>query len=624
VNSQSAPAKLAPGRKLGRYELVKKIGAGAFGEVWLAIDAGLHGFRKQVALKILARDVSERRISSLIREARICGHLSHPNIISVFGVEREDDLNFIVMEYVEGETVASLWSDLEFMGTRVPRAIILDIGIALAEALHHAWTATNEDGEQLNIVHRDLKPANVLIASKGVLKVGDFGVAKLAPDLDSNHTRAGKLKGTPSYLAPELWRGDRNFRPGMDLWSMGLILWELAAGERFYQGAKTLDIYKIIKSRSPEEEVDQIRSYMPQLADILLRLLQRDPDDRFQNAFEVAEQLRWVRMSAPMGGDLIQFTRLVRAGRVDPEERRGSLASLPALPAHLDDWAPLFALAKAEAPPMAPPPPEPPKPPGARKGVVIGPEIGGEFNEAESPAWKGRDALGSGTVGHADGIDGPALLASKTPPRPPVEPASPNHGIEYDPTRSPSTSGSDPMPRPTASDPFEADGHDPKATRKAPILHPSEAQAVANLKPLFPPPDVSGPSTEPRVAPVSGPAPQRALTEAERFDALDDEERPTELQLPDPDDEPITDPGAPIPRPRHQLASEQLAPVPPTMTTGRRPRKKRATAPGAAVSPVERPRPVPATSDRLVKGLMATVALLAVAVGVLLYLLLSK
>jgi serine/threonine protein kinase len=358
--NKRATSGLEPGMTLDRYRLERRIGKGAFGEVWLAMDAGSHGFRKQVALKVLSKNNNDRRVQSFIREARICGALNHPNVIDVFGVGEDGDRPFIIMEYVEGETLSSLWGDLEFLNIRVPRSIIIDVGIAICEALHHAWTATN------------LKPANVLISNRGIVKLGDFGVAKLAPDVDDHKTRAGKLKGTPSYLAPELWRGDRNFRPGMDLWSLGIILWELAAGERFYKGARTLDIYKIIKKRSVDEEIAAIEEHVPTLAPIIRKLLQRDADERYQDALQVAAQLRWARMAQPVSGDLMQFSRLVRASRVSPEERSGSIASLPALPEWLLDWQPLLDIA-AEDPTSHGVPSAVEEAPKPGKGAMLGP-----------------------------------------------------------------------------------------------------------------------------------------------------------------------------------------------------------------------------------------------------------
>jgi|GEM_PF-2523009 len=455
MSSKQQGNGLEPGMNLDKYRLERRIGKGAFGEVWLAMDAGSHGFRKHVALKVLSKRNNERRVQALIREARICGALNHPNIIDVFGVEHEGDRPFIIMEYVEGETLASLWGDLEFLNIRVPRSIIIDVGIAICEALHHAWTATNAEGDHLKIVHRDLKPANVIISNRGIVKLGDFGVAKIAPDVDDHMTRAGKLKGTPSYLAPELWRGDRNFRPGMDLWSLGIILWELAAGERFYKGARTLDIYKIIKKRPLEDEMAAIEPHVPKLAPIVRKLLQRDADNRYQDALEVAEELRWARMAQPVSGDPLQFSRLVRASRVSPEDRAGSIASLPALPEWLDDWQPLLDIAREDPASQGvrsavEDSPTPGKP---AKSAVLGPATATQApkiptTESDTPPPSGKPEVGEEDATQDGDVDTPT-----------VSPPAAASAAEAAPMGGSTNPGDNPLnDNPDSSDPGDAEG----------------------------------------------------------------------------------------------------------------------------------------------------------------------
>ncbi len=345
---------LDPGTSLDRFKLERLIGTGAFGQVWTAIDEGEHGFRKRVALKILAESTNQKRIEALMHEARICGALNHPNIIDVYGVMRDGNHTFIIMEYVEGETLSAQWKDLDFLGVRFPRSITLDIAVAVCEALYHAWDATDAEGRPLRIVHRDLKPANVIISDRGIVKVGDFGIAK-ASAVDPSTTRAGKLKGTPSYLAPEVWQGKRDFRPSLDLWSLGVILWEMAVGKRFFGRASMAEIFDLVLSRSPEDEARQAAKHFPELEPILIRLLQRDQKDRYDHPLKVAEKLRRIRQQIGSHGDLLQFSRLVRAGRLEPEERQGSLIALPALPLDAEDWVPLISVAAGDGGPVGAP-----------------------------------------------------------------------------------------------------------------------------------------------------------------------------------------------------------------------------------------------------------------------------
>ncbi len=336
--------KFKAGESLDRFRLQERLGSGAYGQVWLALDEGAYGFRKNVALKILTEAGNPRREEALLREARICGALNHPNVVDVYGVMRAGDVPFIIMEYVEGETLSSVWRDLEFLNLRFPRSVILELGIAVSEALHHAWTAVEADGTALRIVHRDLKPANIMVSNRGIAKVGDFGIAKVAPDLST--TKTGKLKGTPSYMAPELWMGRRDFRPAIDLWSLGIIMWELAAGRRFYGPAAMMEIPELITKRKPADEAAEIADFFPALVPVVERLLQRDLDKRYADGIELAEELRRVRSKIGAAGDLLQFIRLVRAGRLDPGDRRGSLTALPTIPEGADDWEALIDLAE--------------------------------------------------------------------------------------------------------------------------------------------------------------------------------------------------------------------------------------------------------------------------------------
>lgn len=341
-----AKSSLKPEDTIGKYTLNSLVGSGAAGEVWLALEEGEHGFRKQVALKILTRSRKKEAADALMKEANLCAAMKHPNVIDVYGAGRDEQRAWIVMEFVEGETLSALWRDLEFVGVRCPRAVICDIGIAVCEALHHAWTVKGPDGEPLKIVHRDLKPANVMISSRGEVKVADFGIAK-AQALETN-TIQGRLKGTPSYLAPEMWERKHDWGPTIDLWAVGVMLWEMATGRRFLGGAPMHEIYDLLMARQPLDEAEQVGDWFPELVPILARLLQRDPEVRPQTGFEVAEALRKVRFGMGPAGDLMQFIRLVRAGRLEPDERTSSLVSLPALPDGLPDWEPLVRVAAGE------------------------------------------------------------------------------------------------------------------------------------------------------------------------------------------------------------------------------------------------------------------------------------
>jgi len=459
-----------PDEMLDRFRLQKLIGRGAFGQVWLAVDEGGFGFQKQVALKILTEVHKPRRVEALMREARICAGLHHPNIIDVYGVGQVDGAVFIVMEYVEGETLASLWKDLDFLAVKFPKSVVCDLGIAVAEALHHAWTGQDAEGRMLGIVHRDLKPANIMISNRGVAKVGDFGVAKAMPE--PSHTFTGRLKGTPSYLAPEVWQGSREFKAGVDLFSLGVILWELVAAKRFYGNVKITDIFDIVKRRSAREEAALVELRYPPIGPIVERLLQRDPEDRYQSALEVAEDLRRIRHDLGPAGDLQQFMRLVRSGRLDPEDRMHSLLQLPALPPQAHDWLPLLEIAS---------------------------ESGANTADEISPVSEGPQQLGPAPGALDDSDDGSEDVETEQPPAT-EEPDVIDVSVRPSPRQEAPESGELPAPEDAdAGDAVELanpEDDDEAETEKAPVIREAPRKAITAA-------DLEKPWSAPTPTPVS-------------------------------------------------------------------------------------------------------------------------
>ena len=143
------------------------------------MEDGEHGFRKKVALKILRRDVSdEETFEALLHEARVCGHLHHPNVVDVYGVGQVGSTTFISMEYIEGVALDVILKRLRRSDLRMPLSVIMDLGIQVAMALDHAHNAKDHEGNPLELVHRDLKPSNIILSKDGLAKVTDFGLAK--------------------------------------------------------------------------------------------------------------------------------------------------------------------------------------------------------------------------------------------------------------------------------------------------------------------------------------------------------------------------------------------------------------------------------------------------------------
>ena len=288
---------LTPGSRLGTYESVASLGAGGMGEVYRARDTRLG---REVAVKVLPGDVASHpdRLARFEREARTVAGLNHPNIVVLYSVEEESGVRFLTMELVEGPTLGQL-----VRPGGLPLARLLDLAIPLADAL----VAAHGRG----VVHRDLKPANVMVTSEGRLKVLDFGLARPSspePSPDATRTTtatspisfAGQLVGTVPYMAPEQVRGEA-VDARTDLFAFGVLFYELATGQRPFQGATSADVSSAILRDAPRP-VQALRGDLPQdIARIIGRCLEKDPERRLQTAKDVRNELELVRRAVESG-----------------------------------------------------------------------------------------------------------------------------------------------------------------------------------------------------------------------------------------------------------------------------------------------------------------------------------
>jgi serine/threonine protein kinase/tetratricopeptide (TPR) repeat protein len=275
------------GTTISHYRILEKLGEGGMGEVYLAEDTSLG---RRVALKVLPREMAEKagRLQRFRREARTVATLNHPNIVTIHAVEEADDVVFLAMELVEGD---SLQARIRRGG--LPLADLL----AIAEPLAQALAAAHEGG----IVHRDLKPANVMFGRDGRLKVLDFGLAKLHEDSSagddeptaippSDLTEAGAVLGTLPYMSPEQVQG-RRVDHRTDIFSLGAMLYELATGERPFRGDTSADLISSILRDRPRELSDVRVDVPDHLGRIVRRCLDKDPDRRYQTARDLTIEL---------------------------------------------------------------------------------------------------------------------------------------------------------------------------------------------------------------------------------------------------------------------------------------------------------------------------------------------
>jgi TolB-like protein/tRNA A-37 threonylcarbamoyl transferase component Bud32/cytochrome c-type biogenesis protein CcmH/NrfG len=273
------------GETLGHYHILGKIGAGGMGEVYRARDSKLG---REVALKVLPPDMARdpERLARFQREARAVAALNHPHIVTIYSVEELDGVHFLTMELVEGQSL-----DRRISENGLPLDQIVEIASALADAL----AAAHEKG----IVHRDLKPANVMVTGDGRVKVLDFGLAKDvsaeksgdATLTSAGHTQAGMVMGTPAYMSPEQISG-RVLDHRTDIFSLGVVLHEMATGKRPFEGTSSAELVSAILRDAPPSITD-LRADLPMdLARIIRRCLEKDPRHRMQTARDVANEFR--------------------------------------------------------------------------------------------------------------------------------------------------------------------------------------------------------------------------------------------------------------------------------------------------------------------------------------------
>ena len=298
------------GRRVGVYDVQERIGSGGMGEVYRALDIRLG---RPVAIKVLAEHLadaeSRRRFQD---EARLASSLNHPHIVTVHDVGEIDGRQYIVTEYVDGGTLSD-WAAVR----RTP-AEIVDLMIGVADALAAAHAA--------GVIHRDIKPSNIMVSRSGYAKLGDFGLAKLFQDSSAstdadtvtlNATRPGVIMGTIAYMSPEQAAG-RNIDARSDIFSFGVVLYELLAGRRPFSGSTDLERLQAILHRPAAPLPGNDREIATRLRAVIAKALEKDPESRYQTMREMVVDLRRLTRHAAAldraGSPPLSVRHVVRAG----------------------------------------------------------------------------------------------------------------------------------------------------------------------------------------------------------------------------------------------------------------------------------------------------------------------
>jgi len=305
------------GRTLGHYRLLEKLGQGGMGAVYRAEDTRLG---RAVAVKILSpeRVADPHYRARFLQEARLASSLNHPNIATIHDVGEAEGLHFIAMELVEGESLRR-----RVAGQPLKLPALLDLALQIADALAEAHGKA--------VVHRDLKGDNILVTPQGRVKVLDFGLAKHLPDaagatvtVAAPLTESGMVMGTVSYMAPEQALG-QPVDARSDLFSFGVVLFEMAAGRLPFQGETATAIIDQILHQPPPE----VRDLPPVVEQVLLKLLEKAPEDRYQSARELVVDLR--RLKKAMDSGKLETARLPRVTAPPARNRRLVVAAVAVL-----------------------------------------------------------------------------------------------------------------------------------------------------------------------------------------------------------------------------------------------------------------------------------------------------
>jgi serine/threonine protein kinase len=310
----------------GKYKLLERIAVGGMAEVFLAVRPGLEGFEKTLAIKRIRPHLSNEDAFTkmFLFEAKLAAQLQHPNIVQIYDLGKINSSYFIAMEYVSGRDMSRVIPKAEKSAIQFPLEYSLAIGAEVLDGLSYAHTKTDDFGQPLHIVHRDITPENIMVGWNGNVKILDFGIAKATTQTD--HTRAGEIKGKLSYMSPEQGMG-KVLDERSDVFALGVVLYEWITGYKLFTGENEMAILKsIIDGRIYPPTY--FKEDIPEAVEhILMKALAKDREERYQTArdmqFDVQAFLHDLDFT-PTSAHLATFMRQLFADEIEVE--RNALA----------------------------------------------------------------------------------------------------------------------------------------------------------------------------------------------------------------------------------------------------------------------------------------------------------
>ncbi len=313
--------QLAPGVVLGRYELLLPIASGGMATVWVARSKGSRGFSKTVAIKTILPNLSDDPTfeQMFLDEASIASKIQHPNVAQILDLGEEDEILYLAMEWVDGESLSTLTKFAKKDGNEIPLRIGLKIVSQACAGIHAAHELKDDDDRLLMLVHRDVSPQNILISSSGIVKIVDFGVAKALGR--TGETTAGQLKGKVPFMSPEQAKGGAVDRR-TDIFALGIILYRIATGAHPFLDENDIKTMRNIIARPPMPPRVKNPAVPVELERVILKALQKDPAKRFATAHELEQEIEAVLAQTGASVTLDEVGTFVRATIGERDRKR--------------------------------------------------------------------------------------------------------------------------------------------------------------------------------------------------------------------------------------------------------------------------------------------------------------
>jgi eukaryotic-like serine/threonine-protein kinase len=296
MSAESAPSSAAPAlfprepRRVGKFDFLMRLGQGGMATVYLARTVSTGGFQRLVAIKLMHQFLGAdgQFVEMFLDEARVAANIRHPNIVSIVDLGTDGEHLFMVMDYVEGDTLAAVEGTAARLGRAIPLGVVLRIILDSLAGLDAAHELKTPDGVDLKVVHRDVSPQNILVGVDGAARLTDFGIARAEQRIAT--TRTGMLKGKAPFMAPEQFEGKPVDRRA-DVFAMGVTLWEAVALRRLYPGRESYE-QAVRNARAPYRKLKEILPSVPDSLDAIVRkALAPNPADRYPTAAAFADAL---------------------------------------------------------------------------------------------------------------------------------------------------------------------------------------------------------------------------------------------------------------------------------------------------------------------------------------------